>query len=174
MGNGLQIEDISLILKSLIDHKYSFVDLMDLLTKEDRENLIIEYKQLHDENWQRGHAIWVVNSILITGSLIAAFQTNNANFPTPIVSLMLIVIVTILHATGDKVTSITYKQMEEIRKKLGMTESSMMYKSKIQGKWWHTTRRSAAYILFIFLMAVYILLLFDSLGLLKVTFSTVT
>ena len=147
---------------------------MDFLSKEERENLIIEYKHLHDENWQRGHAIWVVNSILITGSLIAAFQTNNANFPTPVVSLMSVVIATILHATGDKVTSITYKQMEEIRKKLGMTESSIMYRSKIQGKWWHTVRVSAAYVLFIFLMAVYILLLFNSLGLLEVTLSTVT
>jgi hypothetical protein len=147
---------------------------MEFLTKEERENLIIEYKHLHDENWQRGHAVWVVNSILIIGSLIAAFQTNNANFPTPIVSLMLIVIATILHATGDKVTSITYNQMEEIRKKLGMTETTTMYKSRIQGKWWHTVRVSAAYVLFVFLMGVYILLLFNSLGLLEVTLSSVT
>jgi hypothetical protein len=147
---------------------------MEFLTKEERENLIIEYKHLHDENWQRGHAVWVVNSILIIGSLITAFQTNNVNFPTPIVSLMLIVIATILHATGDKVTSITYNQMEEIRKKLGMTETTTMYKSRIQGKWWHTVRVSAAYVLFVFLMGVYILLLFNSLGLLEVTLSSVT
>jgi hypothetical protein len=147
---------------------------MEFLTKEERENLIIEYKHLHDENWQRGHAVWVVNSILIIGSLIAAFQTNNANFPTPIVSLMLIVIATILHATGDKVASITYNQMEEIRKKLGMTKTTTMYKSKIQGKWWHTVRVSAAYVLFVFLMGVYIFLLLNSLGLLEVTLSSIT
>ena len=147
---------------------------MDFLTKEERENLIIEYKQLHDENWQRGQAIWIVNSILITGSLIVAFQTNIKGFPTSLASFVLVFVATILHATGNKVTSITYKQMEKIRKKLGMTESSTMYRSKIQGKWWHTVRVSAAYVLFIFLMAVYILLLFNSLGLLEVTFSTVT
>ena len=146
---------------------------MDFLTKEERVNLIIEYRHLHDENWQRGNAIWVVNSILITGSLIPAFQTNSVNFPTPIVSLMLIVIATILHATGDKVTSITYKQMEEIRKKLGMTETTTVYKSKIQRKWWHYIRLSSAYVVFIFLMGVYILLLFNSLGLLEITFSTI-
>ena len=169
----MQIEDTYLIFKFL-KPKYQIVDFMDFLTKEERENLIIEYKHLHDENWQRGNAIWVVNSILITGSLIAAFQTNNANFPTPVVSILLMAIATILHATGDKVTSITYKQMEEIRKKLGLTESSSMYRSKIQGKWWHTARRSAAYVLFIFLIAVYILLLFNNLGLLEVTLSTVS
>ena len=147
---------------------------MDFLTKEERENLIIEYKQLHDENWHRGQAIWIVNSILIAGSLIAAFQTNIGGFPTSLVSFVLVFVATILHATGNKVTSITYKQMEEIRKKLGMTESSTMYRSKIQGKWWHTVRVSAAYVLFIFLMAVYILLLFSSLGLLEITLSTVT
>ena len=147
---------------------------MDFLTKEEKENLIIEYKHMHDENWQRGKVIWIVNSILITGSLIAAFQASNTSFPTPAVSLILIVIALVLHATGDKVTSITYKQMEEMRKKLGMTESSIMYRSKIQGKWWHTVRKSAAYILFIFLMVVYILLLFKSFGLLEITLSTIT
>ena len=45
------------------------------MTKEERENLIIEYKHMHDDNWQRGHGIWLVNSILITGSLIVAFQS---------------------------------------------------------------------------------------------------
>jgi hypothetical protein len=147
---------------------------MDFLTKEERENLIIEYKQLHDENWHRGQVIWIVNSILITASLIAAFQTNIGGFPTSLVSFVLVFVATILHATGNKVTSITYKQMEEIRKKLGMTESSTMFKSQIQGKLWHTVRVSAAYVLFIFLMAVYILLLFNSLGLLEITLSTVT
>jgi hypothetical protein len=146
---------------------------MEFLTKEDRENLIIEYKQLHDENWQRGQAIWIVNSILITSSLIVAFQTTIAGFPTSLVSFVLVLAATILHATGDKVTSITYEQMEEIRKKLGLTEASTMYRLKIQGKWWHKIRVKVAYALFIFLMTVYIFLLSMSLGLLEITFSTV-
>ena len=147
---------------------------MDFLTKEERENLIIEYKHLHDENWQRGQGIWIVNSILITGSLIVAFQPTLTGFPTPVVSLMLVIIATVLHATGDKVTAITYERMEEIRKNLGMTESSIMYKSKIKGKWWYILRLSASYMLFTFLMGVYLFLLFNSLYLLEVTLSTVT
>jgi hypothetical protein len=146
---------------------------MDFLTNEDRENLIIEHKQLHDENWKRGQATWIVNSILIAGSLIVAFQTNISG-PTSLLSLVLVFVATILHATGNKITSITNKKMEEIEKKLGMSESSTMFKSQIKGKWWHTIRVNAAYALFIFLMAVYILLLFNNLGLLEVTFSTVT
>jgi hypothetical protein len=147
---------------------------MDFLTKEERENLIIEYKQMHDENWRRGQNIWIVNSILVTGSLIVAFQTTIGGFPTSLVSLVLVIVATILHATGNKVKSITYKQMADIRKKLGMTETTTMFESKIQGKWWHILRVNTAYVLFIFLMVVYVLLLFNSLGLLEITISTVT
>ena len=147
---------------------------MDFLTEEERENLILEYKQMHDENWRRGQNIWLVNSILITGSLFVAFQTTIGGFPTSSVSLVLVIVAAILHATGNKVTSITYKQMAEIRKKLGMTETTAMYESEIKGKWWHILRVNTAYILFILLMAFYILLLFNNLGLLEVTISAVT
>jgi len=93
---------------------------MVLFTEEDRENLLIEYKHLHDENWRRGQNVWLVNSILITGSLIAAFQPTIQNFPTPIVSLILVIIALILNLTTDKVTLICYERMNEIGCKLGI------------------------------------------------------
>ena len=147
---------------------------MEFLTKEERENLIIEYKHYHDENWQRGQAIWVVNSILITGSLIVAFQTNSSSFPTPIVSFVLVLVATILHYTSSKVTSITYKRMEEIREQLGITGPTKLYHSKIESEGWYFIRTKVAYGLFIFLMGVYLFLLLNILGLLEVTLSTVT
>ncbi len=134
---------------------------MDLLTKEDRENLIIEYKHYHDENWQRSQAIWVVNSILITGSLIVAFQNSLLSFPAPPVSLLLVIIAAILHATGNKVTSITYKRMEEIREKLGINGPTEMYETHIKGKWWYVVRVNASFILSISLGSVYLFLWLD-------------
>jgi hypothetical protein len=41
-----------------------------------RQNLIIEYKHMHDDNWQRGHGNWLVSTILVTGSLIVAFTVE--------------------------------------------------------------------------------------------------
>lgn len=134
---------------------------MTLLTKEDRENLLTEYKQLHDENWRRGNAIWIVNSILITGSLLVAFQSNISNFPAPLASLLLVIIALISTATGNHVTGITYQKIAEIRKKVGMTESTKMYQLKIQGKPWHILRTNAAYLLFISLIGTYIQLLLE-------------
>jgi len=146
---------------------------MDFLTKDERENLIIEYKHMHDDNWQRGHGIWLVNSILITGSLIVAFQSVTDKSLAYSVALVLVIVAFILQITAGTVTSITYKKMKKIRKKLGMTETTRMYESEIQGKWWYFLRTKVAYFLFFFLMAVYIHLLFNDLGLLEITLSTV-
>jgi hypothetical protein len=147
---------------------------MDFLTKEERENLIIEYKHMHDDNWQRGHGIWLVNYILVTGSLIVAFQSVAEKSLAYVVALVLVIVAFTIQVTAGRVTDITYKRMEEIRKKLGMTETTEMYESEIHGKWWYFLRTKVAYALFFFLMVVYILLLFNNLGLLEITFSTVT
>jgi len=146
---------------------------MDFLTKEERENLIIEYKHMHDDNWQRGHGIWLVNSILIAVSLIVAFQSFTEKSLAYIVALALIIVAKIIQITAGRVTSITYKKMIQIRKKLGMTETTRMYDSEIQGKWWYFLRTKVAYFLFFFLMIVYIFLLFNDFGLLEITLSTV-
>jgi hypothetical protein len=145
---------------------------MDFLSEEERENLILEYKHLHNENWQRGHGIWLVNSILITGSLIVAFRKASDILLDPVVSLMLVVTAVILHASGEKITTITYNRMEEIRKILGMTGATEMYKSRIRGTWWHIVRTNAAHVLFIFLIGIYLFLLEDNTYLLLITFST--
>ncbi len=147
---------------------------MDLLTKEERENLIIEYKHMHDDNWQRGQGIWLVNSILVAGSLIVAFQSVIERLLAYIVALALVIVAFIIQATAGRVTSITYRKMEEIRKKLGMTETTKMYETEIRGKWWYIIRTYAAYALFLFLIIIYILLLFTNLGLLEIILSTVS
>jgi hypothetical protein len=131
---------------------------MDLLTKEERENLIIEYKHYHDENWRRSQAIWVVNSILITGSLIVAFQNSFLSFPASPLSLLLVTIAAILHATGGKMTKLTYKRMEEIGKKLGINGPTELYRTHMKGKWWYIVRVNAYFILSISFGSVYLFL----------------
>ena len=132
---------------------------MTLLRDEDREILLVEYKQLNDENWRRGNAIWLVNSILITGSVLIAFQSNVKDFPAPLASLLLVVIALILTATGNKVTRITYKRIEKIRKILGLPETTRIYHEEMEGKPWYLLRINAVYMLFIFLISTYLYLL---------------
>ena len=75
---------------------------MDVLTKEERENLIVEYKHMHDDNWQRGHGIWLVNSILVTGSLIVSFQSVTEKSLSYVVALVLVMVALIIQITGGK------------------------------------------------------------------------
>ena len=132
---------------------------MKLLTKEDREILLTEYNLLHDANWRRGNAIWVVNSLLITGSVLIAFQSNIDTFLLPLVSLFLVTIALILTYTGSKITSITYKRIENIREDLGLAETTRMFQKEIKGKLWYLLRKYAPYSLFIFLIGTYLYLL---------------
>ena len=145
---------------------------MDFLTKEERENLIVEYKHMHDDNWQRGHGIWLVNSILVTGSLIVSFQSVTEKSLSYVVALVLVMVALIIQITAGRVTSVTYNKMEEIRKKLGIAETSRMYEFEIKYKWWYFIRTNVAYFLFVFLVGVYLFLLFSNLGL-EITISSI-
>jgi len=147
---------------------------MDFLTEEERENLKIEYKHMHDDNWQRKNGICIVNSILVAGSLIVAFQSVSHKSLAYMVALALMITATIIQITAGRARSITYRKMVQIRKRLGMTETTKMYESEIQGKWWYVLRTKVAYVLFLFLMVIYIFLLFSDLGLLEITLSTVS
>lgn len=135
---------------------------MDLLTKEEREALIIEYDHLHYEIWQRGQSIWVVNSILITGSLLAAFQVYNESFPFPAISLLLIAVSCVTQISTEWVNIISYRRMKEIGKRLGIVGPEKMYKSYLEEKWWYPIRRNGSYFLFLILASIYLFLIFHS------------
>jgi hypothetical protein len=136
----------------------------------ERRNLEILYKNYHDENWQRGHGIWLVNSILVTGSLIIAFQPTLMGFSIPLVSLFLVIIADILHATTERVTIITYNKMREIENRLNMNDLGelaprRMFETQIKGRWWYLIRSLASYILYAFLSGIFLLLISNNLWL---------
>jgi hypothetical protein len=131
---------------------------MSFLNEQEREVLLLEYETLHKENWERGQNVWVVNSILITGSLIVSFQLQIKEFPAPLMSLFLVIIAAMLEATSDKVTTITYRRMERIRELLGMTGPTIMYHTEIRGKWWYMIRKNLSYFLYLILTCIYLFL----------------
>ena len=126
-----------------------------------KEILKLEYETLHKENWDRGQNVWLVNTILLTGSLLISFQSQIIGFPIPIVSLFLVTIAFLINATSDKVTQITYKEMERIRELLQMTGPTEMYLKEIRGKWWFRIRVNLPYSLYLGMASIY---LFITLG----------
>jgi hypothetical protein len=131
-------------------------DLGEKKEKEKREKKAYRrmYKDLHYENWQRGQVIWVVNSILITGSLLVAFQSS-ISFLSSLVAIMLIVIANILYLTTDIEIMVSYKKMSEVRPHIGLSEIDEFAKNEITKTIWYPFRKSAAYILFATLMGAY-------------------
>lgn len=144
------------------------------MTLEDveRNNLEIVYKHYHNENWERGQGVWLVNSILITGSLIVGFQSFQLGafeFPTALVSLVLIIIANFNQVTSDRVTSITYDTMQKIEEKLEISKLEelaprRMYESKIRKSKWYPVRSITPYFLYDFLIGCYLFVLFNKLS----------
>ena len=141
---------------------------MGFLLKEEKENLLIEYNLLREEIWERGYKTWVVNAILIIGSLLVAFAPPAESFPTPILSLVIIVAALILHATSERVKALSYSRLEEIAEKLRITGPRKMYESNIAGQWWYIARRNIAYVLLTILISIYLFLIFDNLYILAI------
>lgn len=133
--------------------------------KEETKALKTMYKILHYDNWQRGQGIWIANSILITGSLLVVFQSQFESVQKYLVSLMLVIVANFLHLTTDVVTTITYKQMEKIGHEIGLADIKKNYELEIKNKWWYPFRKGASYVLFSFLIASYLFLWFNDLGL---------
>lgn len=132
---------------------------MSLLTSEEREALLIEYEHLHDENWRRGQNVWVVNSILITSSLLVAFQHTVQSFLTYVIPLILVLVAFSMHITTDKITNLCYERMNEIGKMLKIYGPERTYRSGIEGQWWYPIRTNLAYCLYLVLATAYLFLL---------------
>ncbi len=109
---------------------------MKFLTKEDRENLFAEYNQLHEEIRERNNRIWIIDSILVTGSLLVTFQSEITSYLLPFVSLVMVLITLFHHYTGCHVNSINNQTLREIRPDLGLTRTNIMYESKMREKSW--------------------------------------
>lgn len=137
--------------------------------EEKKKALRRMYKDLQYENWQRGQVIWLVNSILITGSLLVAFQSE-ISVPSSLVAFMLVVIANILYLTTDIEIMVSYKKMSEIRPHLGLSEIDEFAKNEIVKTIWYPFRKSAAYILFAVLMCAYSFLMSTNLFLSVIVF----
>lgn len=145
----------------------------ELKVDDDRKKALKRfYKDLHYENWQRGQVIWVVNSILITGSLLVAFQSGYTILSS-VVAIVLVIIANILYLTTDIETMVSYKKMSKIRPYLALGEVDEFAEKEIVKTVWYPFRKSAAYILFATLASAYSFLLSPDIFILVIVFSIV-
>jgi hypothetical protein len=132
---------------------------MSCLSKEDREKLYFEHNYLQKQVHFLGNTMWVVNSILITGSLLVAFQSRSDVFPTPIASLILIWASFFITMGNNKINKTSYERMSNIRKALGILKPDEIYETQVEGKLWYTLRNNTQYLLYTSLTSVYLFLL---------------
>lgn len=136
---------------------------MGFMLREEKESLLTEYDILREEIWDRDYKTWVVNAILIMGSIVAAFSSSSVKgFPTAALSVSLIAAAVALHATSEQVTSIAYVRVKEIEQYLKIAGPTRLFESKIADQWWYVARRNVAYVLFTVLEAVYLYLVYPN------------
>lgn len=128
---------------------------MGFMQKEDRENQLIEYDTIREQISDRDYVTWVVNSILIIGSLLTAFVPGVEDFPTPILSLVLVASAAVLHVTSVRAIETACRRLEELAKKLNLPGATSNHESNIADSRWYTTRRNVAYALYAILITVY-------------------
>jgi hypothetical protein len=128
-----------------------------LPNEEERRDLLkLEYKRLHDEIRQRGQNVWLIHSILVTGSLLVAFPIAGNN--EPIVSLLLTLVSFVFQLTTLKIDIMCYDQIHYIQKELGMQEP--IY-PQIRDKLWYKVRWSMWYVLFFISIIMYCVLIYQ-------------
>ncbi len=135
---------------------------MGFLLKEEKENRLLEYNMLREEIWDRDYKTWVINAILIVGSLLAAFAPAVGSFPSSILSVVLVTSSLVLHLTSARVSSIDYDRLDELARQMNLRGPTKTFDSRIAGQWWYVARRNIAYVLFAILISVYLFFIFSN------------
>jgi hypothetical protein len=133
---------------------------MDLITDEQRKNLLEEYRTLHDSIYRRGATMQTVNSILLPSSIliiglaIEYRESINSLFPIgihasgflPLFSALLLSITFFFTWTAGKINHICFNRIHEIEKVLEIKGHRYVF-SQIKNSWWWKLRKSVWWIL---------------------------
>ena len=134
---------------------------MALLKKEERELLMLEYKELLTEIWQRRQNTWLIHSILLASTLIISFRSNPELLPYPyIVSLVLVIISFVFQFSMGPINDLYRKRRREIENMLGMKGPKGLIDKVTKTKsYWIRYRLWPA--LWVSLATIYLLLILD-------------
>lgn len=128
--------------------------MMNSVSRKGRENLLEEYKILHDSIYHRSANMQITHSVLLPSSMIILaiaieFQESvDALLPLdfsisgflPLFSAILLSLSFFASLTMAKINNICFNRIHEIEEKLGIKGHRYIY-SRIQNTWWWKTRR---------------------------------
>ena len=134
--------------------------------KEEKEKLTREYSLLRNELLERSYKTWAISIVLIVGSALVALAPVTVAFPLPVLSIVLIVLALILHATSERVSAIGYYRLNELENILKISGTMRLFENEISGKWWYLLRKNIAYIVFAILIGIYLFMIFPNIWLL--------
>src|SRR4030042_515773 len=136
-----------------------------MLFPEESQNqaLIAEYKVLNDQIWERGKAVWVVNTVLTPSSILVILEAyinleKLGNVYAGLLSLFSLALVSscLLNLwTTDKVNEICWNRVNEIEKILRIGGNGLIH-SQVKATSWYKYRQSMWYAFFIMLIVAYI------------------
>lgn len=137
---------------------------MVMFDREERELLMLEYKELLNEILQRRQNTWLVHSILLASTFIISFRANPELLPYPyVVSLALVTVSGFLQLTATHVNNSCWKRRHEIEEKLGM-KAPIRRLEVLKETWLYKIRSYFWFALWTVLFAIYLLLLLSYYG----------
>lgn len=125
-----------------------------MLLPNEETNLREEYKVLNKAIWERGHAVWLVNSVLIPSSILVLLEANIYRSSIGNISVALFSLLSFALATycllflylSNKVNDLCWKRINKIEEILGIKGNKLIY-SQIEGTCWYCIRRKMWYVL---------------------------
>lgn len=132
-----------------------------MLRSDDRQAIIEEYRVLFDAVWERGRAIWLVNSVLIPSSILIVLQAriNRVNLGSAeaglfsVLSFVLVLYCLLFYVLSNKVNDECWKRINQIEEILGIQGNKLIC-SRVRNKWWYLIRSKMWYVLLSFLVIV--------------------
>jgi len=102
-----------------------------MLSAEERQATIEEYKALFSAIWERGRAVWLVNSVLIPSSILIILQAtiyrdvlgNVFAGLFSMLSFVLVVYCLVFYILSNKVNHECWIRVNQIEKMLGIGET---------------------------------------------------
>ena len=134
----------------------------------EKEKLTREYNLLREEILDRSYKTWVITIVLIVGSLLVALAPADIGFPLSVLSIVLIAVAIVLHATSERVSAIDYYRLHELEDILKIAGSKRLFELEIAGKWWYRLRRSVVYVIFVILVGIYLFMAFSNIWILSI------
>lgn len=140
--------------------------MMGFLEKEEKEKLILEYTQLHNEILERNHYGWFIISIFIAATFIVSFGTNDSS-PLALryfVSLALTLFSWGLHAYFVHVNNSCWRRRRDIEELLGMDGPRNRYDGLLKTFKYQVGKHIMWRALWVFLTTLYLVLFIKELG----------